>query len=91
MTQREFRSIEEFEGFGENPTIDDVTDAILEFGPQVLIEDVFLEPLKGIRLSAQAVLISMSLTFSQRQFDEDAAYRRRWEAKRIYDNRRRAA
>ena len=87
MTKKEFRPIEEFEGFGGEPTIDDITGAILEFGPKVLVEDVFLEPIKGIRLSAKAVLISMSLTYSQRQFDEDPDYRRRWEAKRVYDNR----
>lgn len=91
MAQREFRPIEEFEGFGEEATMNDVADAILTFGPDVLKEDVCIEGATICRVNIRAILNSMELTYSPKLFRIDPAYRRQWEAKWIYDNRRRAA
>lgn len=84
MKEREFRPLEEFKGFGETPTIDDVADAILKFGPGVITEGF---PVGEYRMNVQAVLISAPLAFCHNAYEADPEYRRFFDACQIYAGR----
>ncbi|MDP4008196.1 MAG: hypothetical protein Q8P68_03320 [Candidatus Peregrinibacteria bacterium] len=87
MIERQFRPIEEFKGFGDDTTLDQVVDAILEFGPEVIGDkDVFTKDAHGIEGSTRTQLCPLGLSWSAKDV-QDPVLSRKHEARNILSDR----